>query len=121
MTLQIAHPMSIICLHVDDLCLIATENTVEEVLCEAESMVAMAIHEFTEIKRLPFVDDKTFVISTDSALTKAAANNMLPSATVAGTVRRLGVYIGRGCLQKGRCTSGVQAKTHESGRQSQKG
>ncbi len=42
-------------------------------------------------KGLPFADDKTFVISTDMALAKAAAKNILPSATVADTVRRLGV------------------------------
>ena len=91
MNLQIAHPPSTICLHVDDLCLTATGDTNDEVLCEADSMVAMAIQEFTEIKKLPFADDKTFVISSDAALTKAAAKNILPSASGADTVRRLGV------------------------------
>ncbi len=73
MNLQIAHPLSTICLHVDDLCLTATRKTNEEVLIEADSMVAMAIEEFTGKKGLPFADDETFVISTDLALTKAAA------------------------------------------------
>ena len=91
MNLQIAHPRSTICLHVDDLCLTATGDTNEEVLCEADSMVTMAIHEFTELKGLLFADDKTFAISTDVALTKAAAKNILLSASCADTVRRLGV------------------------------
>ncbi len=89
--LQVAHPLSTICLHVDDLCLTATGKTDEDVLIEAESMVAMAYEGFTFKTGLPFADDKTFVISTDAALTKSAAKSILPSATVADTLSRLGV------------------------------
>jgi hypothetical protein len=91
MNLQIAHPNSTLCLHVDDLCLTATGETNEEVLIEAESMASMAVHEFTKLKGLPFAEEKTYVISSDAALARAAARNILPSATAVETVRRLGV------------------------------
>ncbi len=84
-------PRSTICLHVDDLCLTVVEDTAEEALNEAKGIVDFAINEFTNKEGLPFADDKTFVIASTFALSKTAARVVLPTATAADSVRRLGV------------------------------
>ncbi len=90
-SLQIAFPRSTICIHVDDLCLTVVEDTAEYELIEAKGIIDRAICEFTEKEGLPFADDKTLVIASTFALVKTASRVILPSATAAASVRRLGV------------------------------
>ena len=90
-SLQIEYPRSTICLHVDDLCLTVVEDTIDEVLVEAKGLVDMAYNEFTVKEGLPFADDKTFVIASTHYLATTAARVVLPTATAADSVRRLGV------------------------------
>ena len=101
--LQVAHPVSTLCLHVDDLCLTATGNSNDEVLCEAASMFSMATHEFTTLKGLPFAEGATFVICSDAALARAAARTILPSASAVETVRRLGVDYTLAAVASNKC------------------
>ncbi len=67
------------------------EDSVEEVLSEAKGIVDFAINEFTTKEGHPFADDKTFVIASTFQLAKTAARVVLPTATAAESVRRLGV------------------------------
>ncbi len=90
-SMQIEYPRSTICLHVDDLCLTVVEDTIDEVLVEAKGLVDMAYDEFTVKEGLPLADDKTFVIATTHHLATTAARVVLPTATAADSVRRLGV------------------------------
>ena len=63
----------------------------EEVLSEAKGIVDFAINEFTTKEGHPFADDKTFVIASTFQLAKTVARVVLPTATAAESVRRLGV------------------------------
>ena len=67
------------------------EDTADEALNEAKGIVDFAINEFTIKEGLPFADDKTFVIASTFALAKFAARVVLPTATAAVSVVRLGV------------------------------
>ncbi len=90
-SLQIEYPRSTICIHVDDLCLTVVEDTEEEALNETKGIIDRAIIEFTQKEGLPFADEKTFVIASTFALAKTAARVILPTASAADSVRRLGV------------------------------
>jgi hypothetical protein len=87
-----AYPTTIICLHVDNLCLTVRAPNEEEAILETVAVTNIAIKEFTMDRGLPFADDPALVVATSKKLAEHVAIRMQgikPSTW--STVRRLGV------------------------------
>jgi hypothetical protein len=83
---------TIVCMHVDDLCLIVRADSEKKAILETVVITNLTIEEFTNKRWLPFADEKAFVIATNKRLAEQVATcpkGIKPSTGT--TVRRLGV------------------------------